>query len=128
MHSHVCESIVLCNFITCADSCNHNYNQDKRLLHYHKGIPSCYSFMVTSTAHSCPCPLATTYLFSIYIFCHFRKVNNWNHNSIDLLRLAFSLSIKSLISIQDFVYINTFFLLSSIPWNGYTRVCLLITS
>lgn len=55
MHSSVCMCIVLCNFFTFADLCNHNHNQNTEL------------FLYSQLPPIRPHPLATTNLFFIIL-------------------------------------------------------------
>lgn len=46
----MCVYLVICNFITCINLCNHCHSQDIELFHRYKD-PSCYLLIATPTTH-----------------------------------------------------------------------------
>lgn len=90
-HAFICVYLVLCHFITCIDSCNHDHNQDTEPFLRHKGTPLCDLIVfiplphLSSGNHRSP--------LHLYNFVIARKFYKWNHTACNLLRLTFSFSI-----------------------------------
>lgn len=99
MYSFVFVCVILRSFIPCKDFYSSHHNTDTELFHNRKGIPVYYPFYVCAHTFlsclpfSCPCPLATTNLFSICVVLWFWYTNEitqyiifWNckHSALEI--------------------------------------------
>lgn len=106
---------ILCYFISCVDSCNHQCNQDTELFHHHKDLPL-PPVPFTATSNSLPSSiLANLWQLLIYFlslkFYHFQNVIEMDCMYPFEIFCLFSLSIMSLRS--KLCVINSSFLFTA---------------